>query len=108
MEIAFDTKDLRTLCESERKARGKLGDEVVEQLQHRLADLGAAISLADLSAADLGFRFDDATALCSVDLAQGYEMKLAVNHRDVPRLSSGAVAWAKVERVKVIRIGELQ
>jgi hypothetical protein len=50
LELAFDSKSLRTTCESERQAKLELGDVVAEVLKHRLADLLAAKSVKDLVA----------------------------------------------------------
>ena len=50
MEIAFNTKSLRAICESEAKAKRELGPSVAGILKHRLADLQAAKSANDLVA----------------------------------------------------------
>ncbi len=48
LELAFATKPLRELCESEAKAKQKLGAKIAAVLMHRLADLRAAYSIGDL------------------------------------------------------------
>src|SRR5260370_32129229 len=44
LELAFDSKALRTICESEGQAKLELGVTVAESLKHRLAGLVAANS----------------------------------------------------------------
>lgn len=48
LEIAFESKRLRTICESEKQSRSAFGDEVAEILKHRLADFRAAGTVRDL------------------------------------------------------------
>ena len=44
LELAFESKELRDVCENEAEAKRQLGDSVAEMLKHRLADLNAATS----------------------------------------------------------------
>ena len=39
MELAFDSRALRTMCESETVAKRNLGPKVAEILKHRLGEL---------------------------------------------------------------------
>jgi hypothetical protein len=48
LELAFESKALLTLCESESRACSELGADVAESLKHRLADLRAARTATDL------------------------------------------------------------
>src|SRR5260370_33517167 len=50
LELAFDSKALRTICESEGQAKLELGVTVAESLKHRLAGFVAAPSTNDLLA----------------------------------------------------------
>lgn len=51
MEIRFQDKRLRELCEKKAAATKKLGDAGARKLQTRLADLMAAARVSDLVAA---------------------------------------------------------
>ncbi len=48
LELAFETKRLREICENEEIASQELGAEGAERLKHRLADLRAAGSIEEL------------------------------------------------------------
>ncbi len=50
MELAFETKSLREICESPIRAKRALGESVAEMLKRRLADLRAATCIGDLIA----------------------------------------------------------
>ena len=48
LELAFNSRELRSICEHEPTAKDALGAEIAEALRRRLADLRAATSIADL------------------------------------------------------------
>jgi hypothetical protein len=52
MIIAFETRDLRQICEDGDTAVKKLGSELALALQQRLADVRAAESIGDLLVGD--------------------------------------------------------
>ena len=101
MELAFDDKSLRTLCESEAPARRELGLEVAEVLKRRLADLCAATSVKDLVA---GQPRELDAAHMAVDLCDGHRIVFCANHSSNPMTETGDLDWSKVNRVKVLRI----
>lgn len=104
MELAFDTKSLRDLCEKEDKARHELGPDVARKLKHRLADLRAAESVKDL-VAGRPRETESANPGCFVvDLADGFRLAFCANHNNVPLLPTGKVDWAAVNRVRILRI----
>jgi len=41
---------------------------------------------------------------CVFELPEGYQLVIAPNHAKNPMLQSGKIDWAKVGRIKVIRI----
>jgi hypothetical protein len=100
LELAFETKPLREICESEHRAKQELGAKVAEQLKRRLADLRAALSIDELPVA----KPRKASGTCIFDLPEGYQLIVAPNHPRNPILSSGAVNWAEVTRIRIIRI----
>jgi hypothetical protein len=100
LELAFETKLLREICESEQKARQELGIKVAEALKRRLADLRAATSVEDLPVAKP--RKNSGT--CVVDLPQGYRLVFVPNHTKNPMLKPRTVDWARVGRIKILRI----
>ena len=51
LEIAFEFKELRDICEREAEAKHSLGESNAEMLRHRLADMEAAKGAIGRSAA---------------------------------------------------------
>jgi len=104
LEIAFHSRPLRAVCEDEAQARRELDADVVEALKHRLADLRAAANGTDIVAGRP--RFVDGTddECIAVDLAGKWRIVFAANHVKNPRTDTNACDWAKVTRVKIMRI----
>jgi proteic killer suppression protein len=100
LELAFSEKPLRDICESEATAKRKLGIYVARELKRCLADLHAAPSIGDLP----GARFQKGEDSCAFDLTGGYRLVVIPNHLKMPLLDSGAIQWAVVKRIKIIRI----
>jgi hypothetical protein len=103
LELAFSTKALRAVCESEERAVRRLGVDCANVLKRRLADLRAAANASDLVAGNPR-RAPGPKEELMLDLADGYAVILAVNHATVPRLDSGVIDWSSVSRIKLLRI----
>lgn len=104
LEIAFDTKALRTLCEDTRAAERRYGQEFAKALQRRLADLRATPTLMDLPfAVELPAR-PDINATCSIRLLGDAFIILRPNHSKTPMDDANAIDWSKIRRVKVMQI----
>lgn len=101
MELAFDSRALRTMCESETVAKRNLGTKVAETLKHRLGDLRAATSINEVIVGQP--RLLDAEQMV-IDLCDGYHIIFSANHPKKPISEDGALDWTKVSRVKILRI----
>lgn len=104
MELAFDTKELRALCESELQAKLELGPRIADALKHRLADIRAAKAPKDLVAGRPRALGDTGTEYMTLELCEGWRIVLGANHPSNPMLESGRLDWSKVSRVKILRI----
>ncbi len=104
MEIAFESRPLRTICEDEAHARDKLDAEIVEVLKHRLADLRAASTGKDILAGRPRILDGSGGEHMAVDLAGISRLVFAANHVNNPRTDTATCDWAKVTRVKIMRI----
>lgn len=104
MELAFDTVLLRTICESEAHAKRELGGEVAEVLKHRLGDLRAATSVADLVAGQPRQLEGADRQHMAVNLPSGHRIVFSANHPNNPITETGDVDWHSVSRVKILRI----
>ncbi len=104
MEVSFDTKSLRMICESGTKAEHELGIKLARSLVRRLADLRAATNASELSAGRPREVEGDGIRLMALDLYGGSCIVFSANHNKVPLVQTGGVDWSKVSRVKIQRI----
>ncbi len=104
MELAFDKKSLREVCENEDKAKRDLGVRVAERLKRRLADLRAATCVKDLVAGQPRELDGADHRHITIDLCEDYRIVFCANHTATPMLESGDVDWSRVSRVKILRI----
>lgn len=105
MEIAFESKRLRTICESGKQAKSAFGEGVAEILMHRLADFRAAGTVKDIVAGHPRI-LDGKQGQCMVvDLVDGHRIVFAANHVENPVTEQGAFDWERVSRIKILRIG---
>lgn len=104
MELAFNSKSLRTICESERQAKLVLGDKVAEILKHRVADLRAAKSVKDMVAGQRRVLDGTQGRYMVVDLCDGRRIVFTANHTKNPITRSGDLDWERVSRIKILRI----
>lgn len=104
LEIAFQSRALRAICEDETHAKSELDADVVEVLKHRLADLRAASTGMDILAGRPRILDGSGGECMAIDLARTWRLVFAANHVKNPRADGKTCNWAKVTRVKIIRI----
>lgn len=106
LEVAFQSIELRSTCESPVRAKRELGEGAAAALRRYVADLEAAETVAEL--VDMGLEFETCglkVGLIRFGLSEGRYLYCEVNHQNVP-MSGETVDWAKVSRLKVIHIGD--
>ena len=106
MELAFESKELRSICEREPEAQRKLGQSVAGTLKSRLADLRAAESIRDLPAGSPRTTEVESMPRLVIDLTNGYQVHLIPNHPNSSPELSGACDWTTVRRLKIISISK--
>jgi plasmid maintenance system killer protein len=104
LELAFDKKSLRQVCENEDRAKHDFGVKVAEKLKRRLADLRAAKTVKDLVAGRPHELDDPHFGQIGVELCEGYRIVFCANHSSIPMLKPNRVDWSKVSRIKVLRV----
>jgi hypothetical protein len=105
IQLAFESKTLRSICENEDYAQREFGVRVAEKLKHRLADLTSCTSIRDLVVGRRPRTADSEHGRqMIVDLAEGYEMLLEVNHPKPPVNETGGIDWSRVTRIKILDI----
>src|SRR5687768_270679 len=98
--MAFATRSLRQICESQIRAERKYGVRVARALQHRLADLVAAEDVTELIAGSPRSVAADPHERMVIQLTPQFEIVLAANHNAVPTRANGSVDWSRVTRVQ--------
>jgi proteic killer suppression protein len=104
LQLAFESTRLRTICESEGQAKSELPAAVVEILKHRLADLRVAQSPRDLVAGRPRVLDGARPQPMILDLCDGWRMVFSANHPSNPVTEAGNLDWARVSRIKILRI----
>jgi len=102
LELAFESKELRDICENDAEAKHRLGDSVAEMLRHRLADLDAAISPKDLLVGQPRLGTDAETMV--IDLCEGHRLVFTANHPNNPTTPNGELDWNRVRRIRILGI----
>jgi len=104
LQLAFESKLLRTICENESEATRELGATAAGILKHRLADLQAATSVKDLIAGRPRVLKGPDCEYMAVDLCDGYRMVFTANHPNNPVTKTNDLDWSRVTRIKILRI----
>jgi hypothetical protein len=104
LELAFDTEELRDMCEHEATAIGRLGTLPAEALKNRLSDIQAADFINDVVAGRPRSNVVSGVECFQFDLADQYVLTVAPNHAP-PRLDGNGLAdWSRIRRVKVVSV----
>jgi len=105
VQIAFESASLRAICESEAQAAAELSPTIARALKNRLADMDAASYATDLIAGTPRQLAGADHGCMAVALADGLEIVFCSNHPRPPLTETGHVDWARVSRVRIMRIG---
>jgi hypothetical protein len=101
LELAFETKALRDICENEAIAKSELGAKVAGALKRRLSDFRSVDTFDELPFAT---KIKKRSNSVTFELPSGWQLVVTGGHGDNPRLSSGRIDWTNVTRLKIIRI----
>lgn len=104
LELAFATKELRSVCEDAACAEAAYGPFVAQALVGRLADLRASGHALDLPFASIRDASGSDSEQVIVTLAAGRTIVIAANHPTTPRAADGTVRWEHVSRVIILRL----
>jgi len=104
LEIAFETLQLRQLCESKEMAENLLGS-VASDFIARISDLRAAQDVNDIIVGN-PTTFGDNNDSFSVDISDNNKIIFVSNHSNTPTKPNGDTDWENVYRIKITHIGE--
>lgn len=106
MEISYNNKKLKQLCEDKRAMDRQLGTAAARKLRARLSDLDAVARVSDLVVGRPHPLKGDRAGQFSLSLAGGKRLVFAPNHTPVPVKDDGSIDWACVIRVEIVFIGD--
>lgn len=104
LALAFETKELRTLCEEAECAYNEYGERVMKALINRLADLRAASNILDLPFVEHRAANGSEPEHVRVHLEDGRYLVVVANHPRLISNQASGVSWAHVNRVKILRV----
>lgn len=105
MELAFQSKRIRSICENEADAEEELGPVAAQALKHRLADLRAATSIAEVVVGNPRPPRDGGTPCLIIDLSDSSYITVQANHPENPLTEKAEPDWTSISRLKVTHIG---
>jgi len=107
LEIAFDTKDLRTLIETDRALQSKFGPLYI-QVKSKISDLIAIEKVNELLPETFTVvSFKSIECIRVTNLNGDFEIIFCSNHIKVPAKTNGDTDWSKVKRIKILEIVQI-
>lgn len=104
VEISFETKALRDMCEIESLAIDAIGAPAAEALKRRLSDIRAAAAINEVLAGRPQTVTANGVACRQFHLSTELVLRVVPNHVK-PRLAAdGAPDWERIRRVRVISV----
>jgi hypothetical protein len=104
LEISFETKSLRMICEHEEEAIEVYGRDLASKLKARLSDLLALKTVADIFVGSPG-EITYKSKLCfKIDLIDDYLLFFTSNHIRARTLTTGSTDWNNVSSIKIVAI----
>jgi len=103
LDLSFENKEIRKICEDEDIATLRYGSAVAKELQKRLADIDAAKSVNDLIVGQPGEVFKKVYSNYKIDLCDGYRLIFCANPVYIPLLED-KINWPLVRRIKILQI----
>ena len=100
MVLAWENKEIRSICEDTDIAHAKLGSALAISLQTRLSELIAADNITDLPVGD---PTEIEYSCCKIDLIDDRRLIFCSNHVNTPLLQ-GKINWSQVTRIKILKL----
>lgn len=106
MQIAFNKKSLRTVCESQSRAEKELGVLASAELKQGLADMRAAQHAKDFPANAPKLVEGSNGKHMELSLSESHAIVFCANHTENPLDGDDQIDWSKVSRIKILKIRE--
>lgn len=101
MDLAFESRQIREICEVAQVAEASLGPEVAGSLRGRLSDIEAASSIRDIVLGNLRLAEQGNNDRMMIDISPEYRLIFCANHAKNPVTTEKAIDWERVSRVKI-------
>lgn len=105
LEISFQSRELRDICQTQAIAEDALGSKVAGVLRGRIFDLLAVDSYLDLPLGNPKLIYIDGQQYLILELCSGYFFQFIPGYRNAPIGTNGEIDWNRVFRVKLMKIG---
>lgn len=100
LDLAFDDKAIRYVCESDLRARKLFGAEAASRLRLRLADLEAVECLVEIDWAPVVLGATSAT----IEFYPNMLLLVEPGGTKIPFDQAGKVNWHAVQRVRIMKV----
>ena len=102
MELSFNSRRIREICENTDLAQEFYGQQLADNLRKRLADIDAVLFISDLPVENLITAHKNETV--KISLTPNANLIFCANHVNNPRFKNGKIDWEKVSRIKILKI----
>ncbi|KRT74913.1 MAG: plasmid maintenance system killer protein [Deltaproteobacteria bacterium CSP1-8] len=107
MEIVFRSPKLQRACSIERESKRQWGAQNAKKIRRRLADLQAAVTLAEVSTLPpvrCHPLQGDRAGQFAVDVQQPYRLIFEPANDPVPRMEDGGIDLTKITRIRILGV----
>jgi hypothetical protein len=106
VKLAFQTRELRELCESQVRAERALGIVAAKRLRGLLADLDIAETLEEIPVEELREREVGGPADYEAPLVDGFVLRMRIRQQAGP--TTGQIDRSSVRRLKILEIEKIE
>ena len=104
LELAFETENLRHMCEHEAVALKQLGQLAADALRNRLSDLHTADFIDEVLAGRPRHLSMDGVDCVQFELVDRWTLTVSPDHVPPRNTRDGHSDWSRVRRIKIIRV----
>jgi len=104
LQISFEDRNIRKICEKSEFGDQELGNDVARILRNRISDIRAAEDFSELILGNLRVEKINEIECYFLDLANDFILIMSDNDPRKKKLASTSNDWLKVTRVKIMNI----
>lgn len=106
--ITFQSKKLRTICESMHEANEIFGDKVASRLRSRLSDLSVTDNILLLPVGSPEVCFEDGEECITITILGDVKMGFVCGNTVQPKNQDNTINWSRVSRIRLVFIGDVK